>query len=256
MKRNNKSAIALIALSLLALSSGAAFAGHHWGNNDGMWQQGGSPLTTEQQATAQKIYDDYYTQTSALRQQLISKRYEYNALLTASSPVSGGDFDFFTGLRVAASALSTVVHFEGTETNQLYSIAFFQRLSNSSQSGFQSSFSLGFGQFCFVCNYINQLSLVHKLSLQCVYRLLSIECDGNARKALSCIHAPIATFFRLPNVDQTGGRREALWHDKSGVKSRFLVSLLKIYTDIALASLAQVCPEPFYQFNIAFFAVG
>ncbi|ECC9278681.1 zinc resistance-associated protein ZraP [Salmonella enterica subsp. enterica] len=86
MKRNNKSAIALIALSLLALSSGAAFAGHHWGNIDGMWQQGGSPLTTEQQATAQKIYDDYYTQTSALRQQLISKRYEYNALLTASSP--------------------------------------------------------------------------------------------------------------------------------------------------------------------------
>ncbi|AXD16254.1 zinc resistance sensor/chaperone ZraP [Salmonella enterica subsp. enterica serovar Ohio] len=86
MKRNNKSAITLIALSLLALSSGAAFAGHHWGNNDGMWQQGGSPLTTEQQATAQKIYDDYYTQTSALRQQLISKRYEYNALLTASSP--------------------------------------------------------------------------------------------------------------------------------------------------------------------------
>ncbi|EBQ9722195.1 TPA: zinc resistance sensor/chaperone ZraP [Salmonella enterica] len=86
MKRNNKSAIALIALSLLALSSGAAFAGHHWGNNDGMWQQRGSPLTTEQQATAQKIYDDYYTQTSALRQQLISKRYEYNALLTASSP--------------------------------------------------------------------------------------------------------------------------------------------------------------------------
>lgn len=86
MKRNNKSAIALIALSLLALSSGAAFAGHHWGNNDGMWQQGGSPLTTEQQATAQKIYNDYYTQTSALRQQLISKRYEYNALLTASSP--------------------------------------------------------------------------------------------------------------------------------------------------------------------------
>ncbi|PVR83788.1 zinc resistance-associated protein ZraP [Salmonella enterica subsp. enterica serovar Anatum] len=86
MKRNNKSAIALIALSLLALSSGAAFAGHHWGNNDGMWQQGGNPLTTEQQATAQKIYDDYYTQTSALRQQLISKRYGYNALLTASSP--------------------------------------------------------------------------------------------------------------------------------------------------------------------------
>ena len=40
----------------------------------------------EQQAAAQKIYDDYYSQTSALRQQLTSKRYEYNALLTASSP--------------------------------------------------------------------------------------------------------------------------------------------------------------------------
>lgn len=68
----------------------------------------------------------------------------------------------------------------------------------------RAALASGFGQFCFVCNYINQLSLVHKLSLQCVYRLLSIECDGNARKALSCIHAPIATFFRLPNVDQTG----------------------------------------------------
>lgn len=43
-------------------------------------------MTAEQQAAAQKIYDDYYSQTSALRQQLTSKRYEYNALLTASSP--------------------------------------------------------------------------------------------------------------------------------------------------------------------------
>lgn len=84
MKRNNK--LALIALSLIALGSTPALAQHHWGYGDGMQQRGGIPMTTEQQATAQKIYDDYYSQTSALRQQLVSKRYEYNALLTASSP--------------------------------------------------------------------------------------------------------------------------------------------------------------------------
>lgn len=82
MKRNNK--LALMVLSLMALGSTPALAQHHWGNGEGMWQQGGTPMTTEQQATAQKIADDYYTQTRALRQQLTSKRYEYNALLTAS----------------------------------------------------------------------------------------------------------------------------------------------------------------------------
>lgn len=83
MKRNNK--LALIALSLIALGSTPVLAQHHWGYGDSQ-QRGGIPMTTEQQATAQKIYDDYYSQTSALRQQLVSKRYEYNALLTASSP--------------------------------------------------------------------------------------------------------------------------------------------------------------------------
>lgn len=86
MKRNNKMGPALLALSLMALGSTSALAQHHWGNGNGMSQQGGIPMTTEQQTAAQKIYDDYYTQTSALRQQLVSKRYEYNALLTASSP--------------------------------------------------------------------------------------------------------------------------------------------------------------------------
>ncbi|MEG0101396.1 MAG: zinc resistance sensor/chaperone ZraP [Citrobacter sp.] len=84
MKRNNK--LALMVLSLIALGSTPALAQHHWGNGEGMWQQGGTPMTTEQQAAAQKIADDYYAKTSALRQQLTSKRYEYNALLTASSP--------------------------------------------------------------------------------------------------------------------------------------------------------------------------
>ncbi len=67
--------------------------------------------------------------------------------------VSCGDFDFFTGLRVAGQYAQRGGSLEGTETNQLYSIAFFQRLSNSSQGRFQSSFSLHF----------RQISLVRKL---------------------------------------------------------------------------------------------
>lgn len=38
-------------------------------------------LSPEKQAAAQKIYGAYYTQTSALRQQLVSKQYELNALI-------------------------------------------------------------------------------------------------------------------------------------------------------------------------------
>src|SRR5690606_29121001 len=147
---------------------------------------------------------------------------------------------------------SAVVHFEGTETNQLYSIAFFQRLSNSSQGRFQSSFSLHFRQISLVRNYINQLSLVHKLSFQCVYRLLSIECDENAKKALSCIHAPIPTVCRPPKVDPTGGEREESRSDKTGVKSRFVVSLVKNYTQIALTGLANVRAKAFEQLNSTF----
>lgn len=84
MKRNNK--LALIALTLMALGATPAMAQNHWGYGDGMHQWDSTPMTAEQQVTAQKIYDDYYSQTSALRQQLTSKRYEYNTLLTAGSP--------------------------------------------------------------------------------------------------------------------------------------------------------------------------
>ncbi len=51
------------------------WANHHWGNNNGMGNRGYSQLTREQQATVQKLHNDYYAQTSALRQQLQSKRY-------------------------------------------------------------------------------------------------------------------------------------------------------------------------------------
>lgn len=88
MKRKNKAGLTLIALSLMVLSAGPALARHHWGYGDGMWQQNASPLTTEQQTAMQTIHNDYYNQTNALRQQLMSKRDEYNTLLSTSAPDS------------------------------------------------------------------------------------------------------------------------------------------------------------------------
>ncbi|NYY78090.1 hypothetical protein DMI69_05220 [Escherichia coli] len=45
-------------------------------------------LTSEQQTAWQKIHNDFYAQSSALQQQLVTKRYEYNALLAANPPDS------------------------------------------------------------------------------------------------------------------------------------------------------------------------
>ena len=89
MKRNRTLPLALVTFAALTFASTAAWANHHCGNNNGMGNQGYSQLTQEQQATVQKLHNDYYAQTSALRQQLQSKRYEYNALLTAQKPDSG-----------------------------------------------------------------------------------------------------------------------------------------------------------------------
>lgn len=89
MKRKPTLSLVLMALAALTFGSHAAWAGHHWGYNNGRGAQGYSQLTQEQQATVQKLHDNYYAQTSALRQQLQSKRYEYNALLTAPKPESG-----------------------------------------------------------------------------------------------------------------------------------------------------------------------
>ena len=43
----------------------------------GMWQQNAAPLTSEQQTAWQKIHNDFYAQSSAPQQQLVTKRYEY-----------------------------------------------------------------------------------------------------------------------------------------------------------------------------------
>lgn len=87
MKRNNKLPLALLAFATLTLTSGVALAGpHHWNNDSN--NGGYSQLTEAQQATVQKLRNDYYAQTNALRQQLTSKHYEYNALLTADKPDS------------------------------------------------------------------------------------------------------------------------------------------------------------------------
>ncbi|RVT13348.1 zinc resistance sensor/chaperone ZraP [Klebsiella oxytoca] len=88
MKRNKKMTMTLIALAALTFGSSSAWARHHWNNGTGMGPQGYSQLTTDQQATAQKLHNDFYEQTRVLRQQLISKRYEYNALLTTDKPDS------------------------------------------------------------------------------------------------------------------------------------------------------------------------
>ena len=85
MKRNTKIALVMMALSAMAMGSTSAFA--HGGH--GMWQQNAAPLTSEQQTAWQKIHNDFYAQSSALQQQLVTKRYEYNALLAANPPDSG-----------------------------------------------------------------------------------------------------------------------------------------------------------------------
>ncbi|HDZ0308650.1 TPA: zinc resistance sensor/chaperone ZraP [Escherichia coli] len=70
MKRNTKIALVMMALSAMAMGSTSAFA--HGG----------------QQTAWQKIHNDFYAQSSALQQQLVTKRYEYNALLAANPPDS------------------------------------------------------------------------------------------------------------------------------------------------------------------------
>ena len=97
-----KTVIAAV-LSLTAIASGAAIAqnagpmnaapaangqqmgmggGYHNGYHRGYMAN----LTQEQQAAAQKAHDEFQAKTADLRQKLVSKNYEYRALLT-SNPV-------------------------------------------------------------------------------------------------------------------------------------------------------------------------
>lgn len=62
MKRNRTLPLALVTFAALTFASNAAWANHHWGNNNGMGNQGYSQLTQEQQATRQKLHNDYYAQ--------------------------------------------------------------------------------------------------------------------------------------------------------------------------------------------------
>lgn len=85
---------ALLSVTLLAGLSNAAMArnpnqGQNMadtqGNHRGMGYQHGNRanLTPEQQAVSQKAYDEFQLKTADLRQQLMSKQYEYKALLTS-----------------------------------------------------------------------------------------------------------------------------------------------------------------------------
>ncbi|WP_137574895.1 periplasmic heavy metal sensor, partial [Escherichia coli] len=59
--------------------------------------------TSEQQTAWQKIHNDFYAQSSALQQQLVTNRYEYNALLAENQPDS-------RQINAVAKEMENVVH--------------------------------------------------------------------------------------------------------------------------------------------------
>lgn len=83
---------AIISVAMLAGVSTTALAqnGYHGnmgnaqGTHQGMGYQHGNRanLTPEQQAVSQKAYDEFQLKTADLRQQLMSKQYEYRALMS------------------------------------------------------------------------------------------------------------------------------------------------------------------------------
>ncbi|EHJ45937.1 hypothetical protein DFW101_3752 (plasmid) [Solidesulfovibrio carbinoliphilus subsp. oakridgensis] len=78
-------ALALAMVSLLGLSglANAQMMGPGMMGGHGMGMMGGpmSGLTPEKQAVAQKLYNEHYTATAQLRQQLFTKQSELNAQL-------------------------------------------------------------------------------------------------------------------------------------------------------------------------------
>lgn len=77
---------AIISVAMLAGVSTTALAqnGNHGNmtNAQGTHQGMRANLTPEQQAVSQKAFDEFQLKTADLRQQLMSKQYEYQALLT------------------------------------------------------------------------------------------------------------------------------------------------------------------------------
>lgn len=94
MMRNKTPLVALLSITLLTGLGNVAMAqnGYHGQNranpqgiNQGLGHQPGyrANLTAEQQAISQKAFDAFQLKTADIRQQLLSKNYEYRALLTS-----------------------------------------------------------------------------------------------------------------------------------------------------------------------------
>ncbi|WP_337261211.1 MULTISPECIES: periplasmic heavy metal sensor [unclassified Serratia (in: enterobacteria)] len=84
MTLNKATIAAIFSLAALAGFSHLAMAQNGM-NGRGMGYQQGymSSLTPEQQATSQKAFAAFQLKTADLRQQMMSKQYEYQALLTS-----------------------------------------------------------------------------------------------------------------------------------------------------------------------------
>lgn len=76
--------LAGISTSALAQNGNRGNMANAQGTHQGMGYQHGNRanLTPEQQAVSQKAFDEFQLKTADLRQQLMSKQYEYKALLT------------------------------------------------------------------------------------------------------------------------------------------------------------------------------
>lgn len=77
--------LAGVSTTALAQNGNRANMTNAQGAHQGMGYQHGNRanLTPEQQAVSQKAFDEFQLKTADLRQQLMSKQYEYQALLTS-----------------------------------------------------------------------------------------------------------------------------------------------------------------------------
>lgn len=95
MKRKPTLSLIFAAIAALTFGSSAAWAGHHWGYNNGMGAQGYSQLTQEQQATVQKPesgkIEAVAKEMETLSQQLDQQRVKFDiALAEAGVPRGAG----------------------------------------------------------------------------------------------------------------------------------------------------------------------